>query len=149
MLCEMCGSRESAFKAVIEGTEMNVCRNCSGFGRIVAEAKRSIVKKPKRLNPETVEVTVRMIVPNYSQLIRNEREKLGLSQKEFAIRIKEKDSLIHNIETKKFEPSIKLAEKIERFLKIKLIEEYKEKKEGLQKVKSGEFTIGDFIKVKE
>lgn len=149
MLCEMCGSRESAFKAVVEGTEMNVCRACSGFGQVVAEVKKPIAKKRKRIEPEVVEVTVRIIVPNYSQLIRSKREGLGLSQKDFATKINEKESLIHNIETGKLEPSIKLAEKIEKFLKIRLVEEYKDKKEGLQKAKSSGLTIGDFIKVGE
>ncbi len=53
------------------------------------------------------------------------------------------------MESGKFEPSIKLARKIEKFLNIKLIEQHEEQHAGI-KGESGEgFTIGDFIKVKK
>lgn len=151
MLCEMCGSKESVLKAVIEGTEMYVCIGCSRFGKVINEVKKPFVKAKKtaKIMAETKEELVRIIVPNYSQLIRDKRENLGLSQKDFAKKINEKESLVHNIEISRFEPSIKIAEKIEKFLCIKLIEEYIEKKEPSKERKSDAFTIGDLIKVKK
>lgn len=151
MLCEMCGSKEACFKAVIEGTEMYVCSNCKYFGKVVAEVKKPVaeLKKAKKGLAKPKEEPVQTIVPNYARLIRDKREKVGLSQKDFAKNINEKESLVHNIEIKKFEPGIKLAEKIEKALKIKLIEEYKEEKGLIQKGKGEGFTIGDLIKVKK
>lgn len=156
-LCEMCGSEEAVLKADVEGTELNLCKKCSKFGSVISEIKRPVEEKAKKkelrerilIEKKPEPEIVQIIVPEYAKLIREKREKLGLGQKDFAMKINEKESLIHNIETGRFEPSIKLAKKIEKFLKINLIEEYKEGKEGLQKIKSNEFTIGDFIKVKK
>ncbi len=63
-------------------------------------------------------------------------------------KINEKESLIHQIETGRFEPNIALTRKLEKFLKIKLIEEHEEIHKGKTKIKTDKFTIGDFIKVK-
>jgi len=60
----------------------------------------------------------------------------------------EKESLIQKIESGHYEPSILLAKKIGRFLKIKLLEEHEEKHEKQSKSKTDSLTIGDFIKVK-
>lgn len=62
------------------------------------------------------------IVENYGEIIRNARMKIGLSQEEFAKQLSEKITIIKRIEQGNFKPSIELARKIEKFLKIKLIE---------------------------
>ena len=92
---------------------------------------------------------IEVIVEDYAEKIRKAREKLGLKQKDFAKKISERASLVHNFETGKIEPSLKIAQKLEKMLKIKLIEEIEEKPEKIQKTKSEEFTVGDFIKVKK
>lgn len=153
MLCEMCGSKDAVFRADLEGSELNLCENCSKFGKVIKRVEKPAVvekKAEKRAAKpaEPVEELVEVIVPNYSKLIRDKRESMGLTQKEFAQRINEKESLVHNIETGRFEPSIKLAQKMERFLKIKLIEEYKEELKP-RSAKSEELTIGDFIRVRK
>ena len=74
---------------------------------------------------------------------------IGLSQKDFASRINEKESMIHKIETGAFEPPLDLAKKLEKILGIKLVEEHLEKHEKFKRSKEGGFTLGDFIKVKK
>jgi len=74
---------------------------------------------------------------------------LRLKQEEFAKKLNEKESLIQKIESGHFEPSIGLAKKIGRFLKIKLVEEYEEVHEKQVRSKTGSFTIGDIIKIKD
>jgi len=148
----MCGKETSLFKAIVEGTELKVCDKCAKFGKIVerirpaAKPKRKKDEKEEEEGPETVQV----IVPDYSKKVKLARESLGLKQEELAKRINEKESIIHKVETGHYEPNIMLAKKLERFLKIKLVEEHQlEKTKAQKKVAAAEgFTIGDVIKLK-
>jgi len=128
---------------------MMLCKECSSFGTIIKEigiekqekAKQEI--KQEKEEPEIIEI----IVKDFPEKIRKAREKLGLKQKELAKKINEKLSIIHKIESGKFEPDIKLAKKIEKFLGIKLVEEYEEKGLGKKGVQENRLTIGDVIKL--
>ena len=88
-------------------------------------------------------------MPDYAEKIKKKREKLGIEQKDFAKQVRERDSLISKIETGTIEPNIKLARKLERHLKIKLVEEYQEKPKLLAKSEGEGVTIGDMIKIKK
>ncbi len=153
MQCDLCGAKtENLFRAIVEGTELNICKDCAKYGKIiekkpvkVIEEKKEYVRKPAEPEKEIIQV----IVPDFAQRIRNKRESFKLKQKEFAKKISEKESLIHNLETGSFKPSISLARKLEKFLKIKLIEEYEEEHEQSSETKPEGFTIGDLIKVKK
>ena len=150
-ICNICGIKSELYQTLIEGTELNVCMKCSKFGKVIKKVKteeeKKDIKKQESILPE--KEIMQLIVSDYAGLIKNAREKLNLKQEDFAKKINEKQNLIHLIETSRLEPSIDLAKKLEKALKIKLIEEYEET--GTENVKkdSGEtFTIGDFIKVK-
>ena len=126
---------------------MNVCKRCSQFGKTIAQPVQA---KPVQLTrPKPVEETkIQTIVPNCATLIKKAREDSGLKQEEFAKSISEKTSLVHNLESGRFKPPIELARKLERFLKITLVEQYEEKKEaGVRKGGEG-LTIGDVIDLK-
>lgn len=62
------------------------------------------------------------LIENYGEIIRNARIKMGISQEELAKQISEKLTIIKKIEQGTFKPPIELARKIEKFLKIKIIE---------------------------
>lgn len=161
--CDMCGIDSNIFIAEVEGTRMNVCKDCSKFGKIIKTIRPEVEKKIelherrlKRLKEKTEPEIITVIVEDYPQIIRGKREEIGMRQKEFARFIAEKESLLHNLETGKQGPSLDLARKLERLLKIKLIEsiedDYRqitvEKSTGKVGGESG-FTLGDFIKKKE
>ncbi len=151
MTCDMCGSEENLYKADIEGSILNVCKSCSRFGKIIAEIKEPEKIKHKKIiitEPEPEPEIIEMVVEDFAEKIRNKREKLGLKQEDFAKMISEKESVIHKLETGEFQPSIELAKKLEKALKIKLIEEYEEKHKKTAKISSGPTTIGDLIKIK-
>ncbi|MBN2454843.1 TIGR00270 family protein [Candidatus Woesearchaeota archaeon] len=147
-LCEMCGKDEELVKASVEGVILNVCRNCGKFGKIIAVLKPApkAVKreKPKEAEKEVVE----SVVPGYSGLIKMKREKLGLKQEELAKRLSEKESLLHKIESGKTVPSITLAKKIEKFLKISLVEVKEEEALPLRGGKA-DVTLGDMVKIRK
>jgi len=149
----MCGKEDRLFKTEIEGTELNVCKVCSRYGKIIAPVRVEVKeeKKPKKVIEKVKEIKKDVtfaIVDDYANIIKKAREKLGIKQEDFAKKISEKESLVHKIETGHFEPSIGLAMKIERFLKIKLIEQYEESHINKKEVESDGFTIGDILKTK-
>lgn len=154
MLCDMCGSSGKLYKAMVEGALLTVCDNCSKLGKITATVKtdEKIRKKPRfekkivrREEPEIIEI----IAENYAEKIKTKRESLNLTQKQFAEKINEKESVIQNLESGSFSPPINLAKKIEHFLKIKLVEVLKEEQQKISASEPGSLTIGDFIKIKK
>ena len=150
MKCDMCGSEGKLFKATIEDARLNVCHECSKFGKvtgIVQQVPDKITTNAVNKEPE-IEV-MDIIVDDYAEKIKKKREQLGLKQEEFAKKINEKESLVQKIESGHFEPSICLAKKIQNFLKIKLIEEHEERHEKRKETKTDTFTIGDLIKIKK
>ena len=53
------------------------------------------------------------------------------------------------MESGEFKPSIPLARKLEKFLRIRLVDKYAEKHETRAKSPKGILTIGDLIKVRK
>ena len=151
MICDMCGSVGTLYKTIIESAELSVCHDCSKFGKVIGIVKEEISEKirKKSIDKESEKEVLEVVVEDFSDRIKNRREQLGLTQKDFAKKLSEKESVIHKIETGNFVPSLSLARKLERFLHIKLIEEHEEKHEKSAKAEMGSFTIGDLIKAKD
>ncbi|MBD3313307.1 TIGR00270 family protein [Candidatus Woesearchaeota archaeon] len=146
--CDMCGAEGKLVRALVEGTELNVCSGCAKFGKAIPSPVR-FVKKQKEVREQKPE-SLDIIVPEYSRIIRKKREEAGISQDDLAKKIAEKQSVIQKVESGQMEPSINLAKKLENFFKIRLIEKYDEKGGALStKRKTAEFTIGDAIRVKQ
>lgn len=146
----MCGKDTNLVIALIEGTELKVCEGCAKFGKIIRRIQPEPTKKERKIIEKTKsdekEEIIEVIVEDYNKKIKQAREKLSLDQKDFAKKINEKASLMHKIESGHFKPSINLARKIEKFLKIKLIEQQEIKDKNFNTTKSDAFTIGDILK---
>lgn len=149
MLCDMCGSSGNLFKAEVEGAILTVCGKCSRFGKVLGAVKQHEMLKAGQNKAEEKPELMDIMVDGYAEKIRKKREELGLTQKDFAKKINEKESLIHQIESGNFHPDITLAKKLQKALGISLLEEYEEKHEAMQHAKSEGFTIGDFIRIKK
>ncbi len=152
MQCEMCGKNSELMLAIIEGVNMKVCDGCSKFGKIIGRVS-SRQKESKIVNSQTNinqnEETEEELVSDFSLIIRQEREKRRMEQKDFAKLISEKESILHKMESGNFKPTIEAARKIERILKVKLVQEVGEKMMATETHKnSGALTIGDLIKKK-
>lgn len=144
MQCELCGIEANLIQAEIEGTLLNVCRDCARFGKVVEKKVEKRVKKAKRIFEEKLD----LIAEDCKDKIKNARESIGLKQKELAERIGEKESVIHMLESGKIKPSVVLAKKFEKFLNIKLIEEYEDENIKIDFKDTG-LTVGDLIKIKK
>jgi len=147
----MCGKEAELFKATVEGTQLNVCKSCSRYGKVlkkVIEPAKQMPKPIKKIEIVQKEEVEEIIVENYPALIKDKRESLGLKQEELAKKLNERESLIQKVESGHMRPSIKLAKKLERFLGIELVEEFKRKAFESNKKSSGPLTIGDLIAIK-
>jgi putative transcription factor len=148
----MCGKETTLVKALIEGTELNVCSECAKFGKVIKQAPKPIEHQQKKTfqpstpaRPQSLSPQVQVIVENFGEIVKKKREQLGLKQEELAKKIAEKESLIQKIESGHFTPSIRLARKLEKFLKIKLVEQFEEKKVSPGTGESEGLTIGDML----
>ncbi len=151
MRCDMCGGEGKLYKTIIEGAELNACSDCSKFGKVIAiikeESSEEIKKQTTR--QETEKDILEVVVEDFADRVKKKREQLNLTQKDFAKKLSEKESIIHKIETGSFVPPFGLAKKLERLLHIKLIEQHEESHKNPAKSKVDNLTIGDFIKTKK
>ena len=163
MQCETCGKHFIEGKRVrIEGYVSVVCNDCSRYGQIVGEIRREQAAPPKPKPvavPKPVpslsklldsELSVPTLKEEYGKLIKDAREKRGLKMEDFAKMLNEPESLIHRIESCKFEPADALAHKIESILRIKLFE----KPSSMLSTSGGrgagkDLTLGDVVVVKK
>ena len=166
--CEVCGRRihDAPNRVVIEGAKMMVCNECAKHGKITWEEQpipkaaapsliqnRGIpVQGPIQIKKRAVQAKVdtsQEIVANYSEVIRQARERLGFSHEDLGMKINEKESVLRKIETGKMTPNDQLISKLEHTLKITLLVPVAEEKavRNAPKAASRELTMGDFIQL--
>ena len=126
--CELCGSQTpSPYIVLVEGVELRVCAKCARGKKVVVhpqqhrqnEGASPRARKPSpRVKEEDLEV-----VEAYGEVIKRGREAMNIPIKVLGEMINEKETLLLRIEEQKTIPSIQLARKLERALKIKLLEQ--------------------------
>jgi putative transcription factor len=142
MQCEMCGEviRGSPKLVRVEGAELQVCSKCEKFGTEVQQVRRTgmAASRPatqKQGRPAPASVTPGgfrkrdlfdymegEIVDDYAARIRHAREEKGLSQKDLAMLLKEKEHLIKKIENSDLIPEEDVRKKLEKALSIRLLD---------------------------
>lgn len=154
MRCEICGKRivGTPIKTKIDSSVMEVCKECSKFGKVIREPEKPRRSPPRRVQrrPRREFEAIYEVVEDYSAIIREKRESRGWSREDLAERINEKVSVINRIETGRMEPDIKLAKKLEKLLKIKLLEKFEQ--DEIDKIEAGKLrgaTIGDIARIKK
>jgi putative transcription factor len=156
MLCEMCSSKNVAFKIDVEGSRLSVCEKCASYGRVIGKIAAPLPAKEKKKStlaeaaPQKKTETVQLIKADYAKTVKAAREKTGLTQEEFSKRISERESVIHKIESGHMKPDMELARKLERALKISLIDQVEVEPAAQEEKKKGSdgLTIGDLISIK-
>ncbi|MDO9540006.1 MAG: multiprotein bridging factor aMBF1, partial [Methanocalculus sp.] len=160
--CEACGQLiKGQSKTVrIEGsTPMKVCDRCARLGTevVVQSGPRTV---PGRTGPgvRTAAPPVRRkrdvfdfigddIVEDYADRIREARLAKGMTMKDLALELKEKEHLIRKIENGDLIPEDSVRKKIEAALEISLVES-DGNQDDLTKAGKTETTLGDVILVK-
>ncbi len=162
MICEMCGKEVTFCKKVsIEGVHLEVCAECAKFG---TEARKEPAKPegPKPIITQRLEVREKRGKPrdiyvageteeladDFATRIRDARQRRGMSQKDLAMRINEKVTVLSKIETGDMRPDEKLIAKLQKELGVAL----KEKVAPIVAAKESgprTLTLADLIKIKK
>jgi len=147
MICEICGRtiKGKGREIYVEQAKLTVCKNCIRYGTPVS-SRPQISRKESVFTPAPSDFDIR---EDYFDIVRKAREKNGLTQKDLAQKINEKESIIHRIETGHMRPSRKLARKLEDALEIHLLEKIEEAEIVKRRDRSDGLTIGDIIRIKK
>lgn len=124
--CEVCGNPVyGPINTVqIDGSTLQVCSGCARLGKPVRPKKEgsrqpalktATTQKPNKMFEELE------LKEDYYKIIKQTREKLGLSQEALGRKINEKPSVIKLLESGKLKPDNMLARKLEHFLKVQLL----------------------------
>lgn len=149
MDCELCGRPDSKVVAIIENIKMTVCERCAKHGKVIGvlnEKKESEKKTVKVVSEKEIELE---LVDDYGEKIRKERQKRGMTIKQLAAAIAEKESYLDRIENEEVIPSEKVTRKLEKFFNIKLLEEVVTNTGSIEPKRDETITIGDIIEIKK
>jgi putative transcription factor len=153
MQCEICGAEivGEATRIEVDGAVLDVCSRCSKYGKKVYERKKisdAPVEFENKFFPKDKSVSeyIEELVPEYDKIIRREREKRGWTQKEFADKINEKESIIKKAERGEITLEDGIRKKIEDIFEIKLTERLKEVHTHANVRR--DLTLGDVVQVK-
>ena len=156
--CEMCGARIAGrpYKALVDGVEMVLCVSCylklSRSGRAVLLPSKPEKKReaPKKKRPtRRVSLELYDIVEDYDERIRRAREAKGWTTTVLAQKLRISESMLKKIESGKMKPSIDLARKMEKLLRIQLLEPVEIEEEVDYTGPPGTVTLGDVVVVRK
>jgi putative transcription factor len=164
----MCGETiRGAPKLVrVEGAELQVCTKCEKFGTEVQQVRRTDLKNPARtpVKPGSTAAGAPAqtwhkrdmfdfmggeVVEDYAVRIRNARMEKGLSQKDLAMQMKEKEHLLKKIENGELIPEENVRKKLEKALEIRLIDAPPEVEAGKKTQGSLSPTLGDLTIIRK
>lgn len=148
-LCQRCASRYASVKGVkiLSGSiqQPQVSKVSTRPGQRTSVQVRQI----KRRNEVPITQVERLeVIDNYGEVIRDARNRLGISRDVLASMLGIKESTLKNIEDGKLIPDINLARKIERALGVKLLVEREETETSLGEAEGGELTLGDVVEIR-
>jgi putative transcription factor len=163
LYCEICGNEivGKPARSLVEGATLIVCQQCSGLGKELPgfperrpPAGRigsvpSHTRTPIENLPKAVEDSD--LVEDYPEIVKEGREKLGLSQTDLAFKAKEKLTVIQKIELGKIVPTMRLTRELEHILRVKLLAPRTELEISTVPVKQTgprELTLGDIAIVR-
>ena len=165
MLCEVCGKEilGPPQRRVIEGAKLTVCSRCAPFGssewgvsrpppvKTTSSGRVSMMPTPaprQRIRNDVESVESLELIEDYGLQIRKARQKLGLSEKDLAKKMQEKESVVKNLEKQDLTPDQRLIAKIKKYLSLDIVERPDTSKGSILARPTGAKTIGDMLKMK-
>ena len=129
MNCEICGMliRGDPQLVITDSAKLWVCNVHAKLGTPIKETvakARTVGSSPAARPPlipkfDIIEEELQL-KEDFGTVIKEARERMGLTQEQLALKINERASLIRHLETGKMKPTDTLAGKLERFLKVDL-----------------------------
>ncbi len=159
--CDVCGRKivGEPRRVIIEGAKMTTCSECAKLGsgfwepeppragqRTPPEKKVKTAAKKDSSGALAASFEEIEVIQDFGQLIKQARERMGLTPEDLGRRIGEKESVIKKVEGGKIVPDIRLTTKLEHALKIKLLtktSEPKTEKTSLTEKLRREITLGE------
>jgi len=135
-LCEMCGKESSLFRTKVEGSELRLCNNCSGYGKKVGWQSSSGLNnsqngvrrfgnsagdKLTRASNKYIPNQELELVSSFSQKVQSSRSRKNMTQEQFANMLSERVSVVQKWESGNLKPKIEVAKKLERILGVGLV----------------------------
>ncbi len=159
LYCEMCGTRivGRPYRALVDGVEMVLCASC--YMKLARSGRAVLIREPRRQKtlprkpaprPRRPSLELYDIVEDYDERIRRAREARGWTRAALAQKLRISETMLRKIETGKMKPPIDLARKIEKLLKIQILEpvEIEEEEEDYRR-EPGTLTLGDVVVVRK
>lgn len=153
LYCDICGKGPVRAQILLEGAKLLACARCMKSGKIVhrfyeeGEERPVVVQRmPSGLG------SGEDIVEGYGKIIKNARERAGLPISVVAERVNEKESYLNAIEKERLKPTVAVAKKLERELKVKLVEKVEQAmapSAASSTKKFSEPTLGDMLEEKK
>lgn len=153
--CELCGNTiiGPPKYVIVEGSRMMTCSECVKYSsgewkpperptKAIQRTRRVLMRPPTDMS---LKEEMLRVVPNYSMLIRETRERLGWPLEQLAYKVGLKESQVRKIESGKLIPSLKEAKLFEHVLQITLIATATETGIESKGSKPQTLTIGDII----
>jgi putative transcription factor len=162
MICEMCGKKVTFLKKVtIEGVSLEVCSECAKFG---IESKKEAPKEvgPRPIIAQRLEVREKRgrprdvlekgekddLIEDYGARIRAARERAGMSQKDLAMKINERVTILSKIEANQMQPDEKIISKLQKELGIVLKEKVPDVVAAKESARQS-LTLADLIRMQK
>ena len=155
MRCELCG-REiigRAYLGVVDRATLILCEKCSRRAAKIygplggGSARRKVAPTPKR--PRRSRLPEMDVVEDYAERVRGARERIGLTRATLAAMLGVKVSVVRRIEEGTLIPPLDLARKLEKTLRIRLLEPVGEEEYSRGETREWSQTLGDVAVFKE
>jgi len=163
--CEVCGRQimGKPISVIIEGAEMLVCSECSRLGTTrwktkpkpepmhpARKAVKPLPRAPTKQQTPPAPSEALELVNDFSLLVRQARERMGLTHEDLGRKIGEKVSVLRKIESGRMTPDHRVAGKLEHTLKVKLLAPLTEPKlPSTASPPRGEITLGEIVQMRK
>ena len=142
MNCEICGAfEENLFRTEVEGAVMNLCKNCSKYGKVIGDSVQASSQAQRKAESES------QLRYDYLNEIKHALNENRLSIKEVSeiIRCSPKD--LKKVINGEILPDKNITEKLEKLLKISLYE-IDFVSDSAFKKDTDELSFGDVVDIK-
>ncbi|MFB6182614.1 MAG: multiprotein bridging factor aMBF1 [Candidatus Nanohaloarchaea archaeon] len=149
MECELCGQDSDSLKKVkIEGATLKVCESCADMGSEVSTPSQK-KKKTSSKNRTSKKRDNKVLVDNYGEKVREERNERDMTIQDLADDINEKSSVVRKIEREDLKPEKSLAKTLSQKLGISLYTNPEAWDQETDKGDDRKATLGDVAEVKD
>lgn len=164
MNCEICGKKIIGKPNLVKigGAFLYACDECAKrskgslqASKIIGAAKKPVTENKKierKTTSKSIENELKLKpVENFVKILKEAREKQGLSMLQLSMTVGLKESTLKKVESGKLIPSIESIRKLEKALKVTLLEEDKETlntETPVPKPKNTNLTLGEVLEMR-